>query len=145
MPLVPDGPGTGVASRVPESDDVERSRVNPVGVGTSALSLTPVNGALSLTPVNGAGWCPGDQRGVRAAEQPVTATLAMAAESRTALTRQVMRRLLVIVDYAWNVQRDLILVCGQPALNAAGSSPPARPLARDALRAERVKLTLQRD
>jgi hypothetical protein len=103
MPLVPDEPGTGVASRVPESDDVERSRVNPAGVGTSALSLIPVNGA---------GWCPGDPRRARAGEQQVTATLTMAAESRTALTRQAMRRLLAVVDYVRNAQRDLIPVCG---------------------------------
>lgn len=44
MPLVLDAPGIGVARRVPESDDTARSMVNPCGVGTSPLSLTPVIG-----------------------------------------------------------------------------------------------------
>jgi hypothetical protein len=52
MPLVPDGPGTGVTSRAPESDDAERLRVNPAGVRTSALSPVPVNGTR-LRPETG--------------------------------------------------------------------------------------------
>ena len=45
MPLVLDAPGIGVARRVPESDDAARLMVKPCGVGTSALSLTPVIGS----------------------------------------------------------------------------------------------------
>src|SRR5689334_3857748 len=95
MPLVLDAPGIGVACRVPESDDAARSRVKPCGVGTSALSLTPVIGPKTRAAIEDRCRV-GVARGftdptVTLTEQPVTAALTTAAKSGIARVRPTMR------------------------------------------------------